>query len=78
VMGALPLTGCIVCDPTEVDSIDAERSGGGWSDAVVAWCLGSRVASRARERGWPNVQQLAEDADENDLLEAIAGRPRFA
>lgn len=75
VLGALPLTGCIVCEPVEVDSIDAERGGAGWSDAVVAWCLGSRAASRARERGWPNVQQLAEDADGTDVVEAIAGRP---
>lgn len=77
VLGALPLTGCIVRDPAEVDSIDGERRGSGWSDEIVAWCFGSKAAARARERGWPNVQELAEEADESDLLEALAGRPRF-
>jgi len=77
VLGALPLTGCIVRDPAEVDSIDGERRGSGWSDEIVTWCFGSKAAARARERGWPNVQELAEEADESDLLEALAGRPRF-
>ena len=78
VMGALPLTGCVVCDPTEVDSVDPERGGPGWNDGIVAWCVGPKAASRARERGWPKVQQLAEDGDENELIDAIAGRLRSA
>jgi uroporphyrin-III C-methyltransferase/precorrin-2 dehydrogenase/sirohydrochlorin ferrochelatase len=74
VMGALPLTGCVVCDPAEVDSVDAERGGPGWNDGVVAWCVGPEAASRARERGWPKVQQLADDVDENELVQAISGK----
>ena len=76
VMSALPLTGCVVCKPFEVDSIDGERDGAGWGETVVAWCVGPTTASRAREHGWPKVQQLAEDTDENELIEAIAGRMR--
>jgi uroporphyrinogen-III synthase len=67
------LTGCVVCDPTEVDAVDAERGGQGWNDGVVAWCIGPEAASRAREHGWPNVRQLAEAADESELVELIAG-----
>jgi uroporphyrin-III C-methyltransferase/precorrin-2 dehydrogenase/sirohydrochlorin ferrochelatase len=73
VMGALPLTGCVVRTAAEVDWIDEERGGPGWSNAVVAWCVGPEAAARAKERGWPNVRQLADDADETELVETIAG-----
>jgi uroporphyrin-III C-methyltransferase/precorrin-2 dehydrogenase/sirohydrochlorin ferrochelatase len=73
VMGALPLTGCVVSTAAEVDWIDGERGGAGWSDAVVAWCVGVEATSRATERGWPNVRQLDEYADDDELVAAIAG-----
>jgi uroporphyrin-III C-methyltransferase/precorrin-2 dehydrogenase/sirohydrochlorin ferrochelatase len=68
VMGALPLTGCVVSTAAEVDWIDGERGGAGWGDAVVAWCLGADAAARAQERGWSNVRELAENADEHELV----------
>jgi uroporphyrin-III C-methyltransferase/precorrin-2 dehydrogenase/sirohydrochlorin ferrochelatase len=72
VMGALPLTGCVVGTAAEVDWLDAERGGPGWSDEVDAWCLGSEAAARARERGWLNVRELAENSDEETLVASIA------
>jgi uroporphyrin-III C-methyltransferase/precorrin-2 dehydrogenase/sirohydrochlorin ferrochelatase len=68
VMGALPLTGCVVGTAAEVDWIDAERGGPGWSDEVSAWCVGPEASARARECGWPNVRELGVNADENELV----------
>ncbi len=51
VMGALPLTGCVVGSPAEVDWLDEERGGPGWGDEFVAWCVGPR----SRRRGPGNA-----------------------
>lgn len=72
VMGALPLTGCVVGSAAEVDWLDAERGGPGWSDEVATWCVGSEAATRAQERGWLNVQELPADVDDDELMAAIA------
>ena len=73
VMGALPLTGCVVGSPAEVDWLDAERGGPGWGNEFVAWCVGPEAAERARERGWLNVRELGVDADEDELVATIVG-----
>lgn len=73
VLGALPLTGCVVVTAAEVDWLDAERGGLGWSDEAVAWCVGPEPSARARECGWPNLRELAADVDEKILVAAIAG-----
>jgi len=73
VMGALPLTGCVVVTAAEVDWLDAERGGPGWSDEAMAWCVGPEATARARECGWPNVHELSVDADEKTLVAAIGG-----
>jgi len=73
VMGALPLTGCVVGTSAEVDWLDAERGGPGWGEEFVAWCAGSKAAARARERGWLNVRELGVDADEDELVATIVG-----
>jgi hypothetical protein len=73
VMGALPLTGCVVGTAAEVDWLDEERGGPGWGDEFVAWCVGSETAARARERGWSNVRELLIDCDENELVATIGG-----
>jgi len=65
------LTGCVACTAAEVDWLDGERGGPGWSDEVEAWCLGSEAATRARERGWLNVRELADSADEDELVATI-------
>ena len=73
VMGALPLSGCVACTAAEVDWLDEERGGPGWSDEVVGWCVGSEAATRAQERGWPLVRQLDSDVDDGELVGSIAG-----
>jgi uroporphyrin-III C-methyltransferase/precorrin-2 dehydrogenase/sirohydrochlorin ferrochelatase len=72
VMGALPLTGCVVVTPAEVEWLDAERGGPGWSDETVAWCVGPEASKRARACGWPNVSELPADVDDGELVATIA------
>ena len=73
VMGALPLTGCVVGSSAEVDWLDAERGGPGWGEEFIAWCVGTETAARARERGWLNVREFLVDIDEDELVATIAG-----
>jgi uroporphyrin-III C-methyltransferase/precorrin-2 dehydrogenase/sirohydrochlorin ferrochelatase len=71
VMGALPLTGCVVGTSADVDWLDAERGGPGWGDEFVAWCVGSETAARARCCGWLNVHELPGEVDEDELVAII-------
>ncbi len=73
VMGALPLTGCVVGTSAEVDWLDAERGGPGWGADFVAWCAGSEAAARARDCGWPIVGELPADVEDSELVATIAG-----
>jgi uroporphyrin-III C-methyltransferase/precorrin-2 dehydrogenase/sirohydrochlorin ferrochelatase len=73
VMGALPLTGCVTCTAPEIDWLDDERGGPGWSDEMVAWCIGPEAAARARDRGWPVVRELVVTIDDRELVARIAG-----
>jgi uroporphyrin-III C-methyltransferase/precorrin-2 dehydrogenase/sirohydrochlorin ferrochelatase len=62
VLGALPLTGCILRSPEEADALDEERDGPGWdASKVVAWCLRPAAAERARLLGWRNVVHLPDE-----------------
>ncbi|MCK5377163.1 MAG: uroporphyrinogen-III C-methyltransferase [Acidobacteria bacterium] len=73
VMGALPLTGCVVRSAAEVDWLDEERGGPGWEEGVTAWCVGREAAERARERGWPQVHEIAAGVDSAEIAAQIAG-----
>jgi uroporphyrinogen-III synthase len=66
VLGARPLTGCIVRSAAGVEAFDEECSGPGWSAAWTAWCIGRDVAQRARERGWARIELV-------DSLDAVSG-----
>jgi uroporphyrinogen-III synthase len=72
-MAALPLTGCVVSRSSEIDWLDDERGNPGWRPESVVWCIGSKSAERARERGWREVVELAEGTDCDDLVARIAG-----
>ena len=72
VMAALPLTGCLVRRPAEVDGLDDERCSPGWGPKVVAWCVGEETASRARDCGWQRVVVLEETLDCADVVARIA------
>lgn len=76
VMAALPITGCVVTSPSEVDWVHEERGGPAWTADLPSWCLGEATAARARERGWRRVQPLSDDAGPDQLVEHIAKLPR--
>jgi uroporphyrin-III C-methyltransferase / precorrin-2 dehydrogenase / sirohydrochlorin ferrochelatase len=76
VLDALPVTGCVVGQADEVDSLDEERDGAGWQADAAIWCLGPQAAVRARELGWRVVEELPDFAGADDLATAIAARPR--
>jgi uroporphyrin-III C-methyltransferase/precorrin-2 dehydrogenase/sirohydrochlorin ferrochelatase len=62
VLGALPLTGCVLRSSAEVDALDEERDGPGWdASKVVAWCLHPAAAEKARLLGWRNVVHLPDE-----------------
>jgi uroporphyrin-III C-methyltransferase/precorrin-2 dehydrogenase/sirohydrochlorin ferrochelatase len=76
VMGAAPLSGCLVRSPAEVDWLDDEREGPGWDNKSIAWCVGEKSADRARERGWRHVVLLQEGFGCDQIVAAIARRRR--
>jgi hypothetical protein len=74
VIGALPLTGCVLRSADDVDGLEDERDGDGWGPGVVAWCFGAATAARARELGWREVVELPETATADDLANAMTAR----
>jgi hypothetical protein len=73
-LGAAPVTGWIVSSAEEVDALEEERAASGQGTDARAYCLGEDAARRARALGWPNVVELAEAADADGLVAAIAAR----
>jgi uroporphyrin-III C-methyltransferase/precorrin-2 dehydrogenase/sirohydrochlorin ferrochelatase len=71
-IAAAPLTGVVLCTADEVEAVEEERSAPGWDAGVRAYCLGRSAADRARALGWPSVVELAEVADAEDLVAAVA------
>jgi uroporphyrin-III C-methyltransferase/precorrin-2 dehydrogenase/sirohydrochlorin ferrochelatase len=72
VLSALPITGCVVTDPADVEWMHDERGGATWGDDRPAWCLGEDTARRARERGWRRVRELDRGGACSELVSAIA------
>jgi hypothetical protein len=72
VMGALPLTGCIFRSPDDVEALDEERDGAGWSSEMIAWCLNDDTALRAKDLGWRHVETVEDRA--SDLVVAMKRR----
>lgn len=72
VIGASPLTGCVLSTGDEVDLLEGERSRPGWEGRVVAWCRSRGAAERARQLGWRQVEESGESVAE--LVQALAGR----
>jgi len=72
VMAALPVTGCVVTSPAEVDWLHDERGGPGWIEDAPSWCVGDAAAARARQRGWRRVHELSTGLDCSDLVAEIA------
>ncbi len=74
VVGALPLSGCVVGSRAEVDWLDDERESPGWGPDAVAWCIGREAADRAIERGWQSVVLLEEGLDCDQLVSRIGAK----
>ncbi len=72
VMGASPLTGCVVRSAADVDTIHEERDGPGWSADTVSYCVGSHALERAFERGWQHVIGLGDDLEDHEVSVRIA------
>ena len=72
VMGALPITDCVVRNKDEVDGFDDERSSQGWSSEVTFWCVGERSADRARMRGWQKIIELSSAVTPEQLAGKMA------
>ncbi len=75
VVGALPLTGCVVGTPEEVGALDREIGSASWRAEAATWCLNGDTARCARELGWERVEEVEADAGGSNLLQRI-GRLR--
>lgn len=73
VMASVPITGCVVTNPAEVDWVHEERGGRGWPGQITSWCIGEAALARARERGWRNLHALPEGLDCEELVSGIVG-----
>lgn len=71
VIAALPLSGCVVRTPAEVDWLDDERDAPSWRDDAAAICLGATTARRAVSRGWRRVVELPEVIDGSTLADEV-------
>ncbi len=76
VLAALPLTGCVLADPDQVDALDEQRDGPGWGTGLVCWCVNEATAAHARRRGWPRVERVDDPGDGARLVDAIAEGPQ--
>lgn len=74
VLGARPLTGCVVTSAAEVELFDEECHGSSDGTAWAGWCLGRDAAARARERGWPRVELVERAGDLVDRVSAARAR----
>jgi uroporphyrin-III C-methyltransferase / precorrin-2 dehydrogenase / sirohydrochlorin ferrochelatase len=76
VLGALPLTACIVRTAGEVEALDEERDGPGWGPEVAVYALGPEAAGRAAGLGWSRVTRLDASLSPERLVGALASHGR--
>jgi uroporphyrin-III C-methyltransferase/precorrin-2 dehydrogenase/sirohydrochlorin ferrochelatase len=77
VIGAAPLSGWVLRTAEEVEALEEERDLPGWGPGVLAWCLGSAAAERARASGW-RVVELDEGAAPEVVVATVAAVRRAA
>jgi uroporphyrin-III C-methyltransferase/precorrin-2 dehydrogenase/sirohydrochlorin ferrochelatase len=78
VIGAAPLTGCVLGTPAEIEWFDDEREAAGWEENPVSWCLGHDTAERARQLGWRHIQEVDPGEGAAGLVASIGKRRRCA
>ncbi|HTS03271.1 MAG TPA: siroheme synthase CysG [Thermoanaerobaculia bacterium] len=76
VLGALPVSGVVLRSESDVDALDEERGTAAWPPDAVSWCLSRGAAGRARERGWPRVEEAEGSSLVRTLVEARERGPR--
>jgi uroporphyrin-III C-methyltransferase/precorrin-2 dehydrogenase/sirohydrochlorin ferrochelatase len=67
-LAALPLTGCVLRSPGDVERLGAEEAPLAWTSDAVAWCLGRATALAARTYAWARVEELDEGTRPCDLV----------
>jgi uroporphyrin-III C-methyltransferase/precorrin-2 dehydrogenase/sirohydrochlorin ferrochelatase len=72
VLGALPVTGCLLRTAREAEAFAAGIST--WGRDAVAWCLGDGVARLARSAGWATVVEAAGGEGWRELIRAMEER----
>jgi uroporphyrin-III C-methyltransferase/precorrin-2 dehydrogenase/sirohydrochlorin ferrochelatase len=72
VLGALPITGCLLRTAQEAEAFTSELET--WGREVVAWCLSDGAASRARSAGWGSVVEATAGEGWGDLINAMEER----
>jgi uroporphyrin-III C-methyltransferase/precorrin-2 dehydrogenase/sirohydrochlorin ferrochelatase len=75
VLGARPLTGCLVRSAAEVEALDEECAAAGCGDQWTAWCLGEDASRRAHERGWRCIEDMT-GATESEIVTRLAEKRR--
>jgi uroporphyrin-III C-methyltransferase/precorrin-2 dehydrogenase/sirohydrochlorin ferrochelatase len=66
-MAALPLSGCVLRSPADVELMGAEAETLAWTSDAVAWCLGRKTALAARTYPWARVEELEEGTRPSEL-----------
>lgn len=74
VLHSQPVTGCLLRDAEEVEALEEERDGAGFSAETIAWCLDEQAAARARDLGWLGVQVLPREVTAANLVEELQRR----
>jgi uroporphyrin-III C-methyltransferase/precorrin-2 dehydrogenase/sirohydrochlorin ferrochelatase len=67
-IGAHPLTGCILRSADEASIVFEESRTPGFGPEVIAWCLGKETAHRARKLGFLRVKEIESPAGAADLI----------
>lgn len=73
VLGALPVTGCVLASASEVESVDEERSSPGWTDETICWCVGEEAVRRAVDLEFANIRPVPAGLDCAELVALLGG-----
>ncbi len=71
VIASTGLSGWILRTCDDVDLLEEDRDSLGFGNGVVAWCLSSQAADRARKLGWREVREIYGSADATQWVAAV-------